>query len=487
MPATVYQGVINVTDGLGAPWNIPGLYCDGTHATANVTNLNAMIQQLLTSTGPTNGQGGTLQFQSAGTYVFEGTITVKNDTGGTQQPYTIIFAGTGEGMLNAPILQQTTDADFFVVNNNPGGSEDLGGVVFQDLMLGYTEGASGQYAAVHVVGGSNSVNLLRVTFVNCPISAWFENSLGCTMVNCNTYSALNAGIGLQLGSFDNDPVTLQSAIETFVSGCQFYCNNLNSGVAVQIYGCEHLRMINTRITGYQQGIVIIAGEQETDTAANVRHLYFGNVSCYPYSTSATAGAAVVIQSGSSTAPVTEVWFAQCEFSPGTVDYTGAGIVIQPGTTGPINQIRFVDCYSCLWAGPGMNIMGGTNIEILGGYYSCNGTVTGAEPYSQSGIAITGAASGLRIIGAACNNSVYNLNATPPGFAPATQVYGVFVGYGASGVRIFGCDLTGYTLTGTAGVHITGSTTAPRMFLSNTATLRVTLLQLRSLLRSPTYR
>ena len=72
MPAPFYQGVFNVTQGFS---NIPGLSADGTHATENTANLNRMIVELLSSGGPTNGQGGTLEFPLAGTYPFNGTDT----------------------------------------------------------------------------------------------------------------------------------------------------------------------------------------------------------------------------------------------------------------------------------------------------------------------------------------------------------------------------------------------------------------------------
>jgi len=441
------QGVFNVTD---PTWNI----LPSNTPTMNTTNLQTLVDTLLDSSGPTQGSGGTIQFPSVGKYRFNDAITIGRDLSNNKQPASIIIMGTGQGHITAPILEQENgSADLFIVDNNTGSSEDIGGVVFQDLMINYASGASGSHAAIHVVGASNSVKLLRVTLVNCPIGAWFANSLTCSMIDCNVYNSTNAGIGLQLGTNDG---SLTSAIETFVSGCSFLSFNQPNGVAAQVYGCEHLRMINSRLESYGQGIIITTGAN----IANIRHLYFGNVSSFPTSTSGTTGAAVLIQTGTSAAAATQIWFDHCEFTPagGSTTYAGGGIVIQPGSTGPIDQVRFVDCYSCLWPGPGMNIVGGTNIEVLGGFYSCNGT--GAHVpfgYSQSGIAITGPASGVRITGAACNNSVYDLFTSPPGPAPTSQVYGVYVGFGASSIRIASCDLTGNLGN---GVLVTGSSSAP---------------------------
>ena len=474
MPTPTYKGVFNVTEGVDGSGNV----CyPGQSPGANTSALQYMISKLLSIDGPTGGQGGTLQFPAAGpstegdedyqSYQFNGMITIglDDESPPVAQPWSIILEGTGQGQINVPVLQQTVSQDLFVVQTVTSvGSADIGGVVFRDLMIGYYVGASGQNAAVHVEGvvnggASQNVRVLRMSLVNCPIGVWFENSFKCSMIDCTVYNGSNSGTGLMVGSFDN-PATLQSAIETYIAGCLFECAGgaIGTGTAVQIYGCEHLRMVNTRLDSYGQGIAITAGAQPKETAANVRKLYFGNVSSYP----SNAGAALVIQSGSSKAAVTEVFFANCEFAPAgsSTSYTGAGIVIQPGSTGPINQIRFVDCYCCFWTGAGMQIGGGHNIEVLGGYYSCNGVETGSM-YSQSGIAIVGPVNGLRIVGAACNNSAYNLDLGTPGFVSPTQVYGVYVeGASSSGptsIRITGCDLTGNT---ESGLYITGASGTP---------------------------
>ncbi len=243
MPAPVLTASFNVTAGFPNQ-GIPGLYADGTHPTENMNHLNQMIQSLLSVSGPTNGKGGTLEFPSAGgaTYAFAGTITISTD--GTQiQPYSIILKGDGQAQINAPLLQQTLTVDFFLVNKNPGGSQDIGGVVFEDLMMSYTSGGSGTYAAVHVTGGSSCVRLHRVTLVNCPIGYWLDNSLACSMIDSQVYNGSIAGTALMLGNQTQS----WSAIETFIAGCTFEAAGAAKGlgVAVQVYGCEHLRMINT--------------------------------------------------------------------------------------------------------------------------------------------------------------------------------------------------------------------------------------------------
>jgi hypothetical protein len=453
MAAPVYSGIFNVTEGLPSPWNVPGLYADGTHATDNTTNLNSMISWLLSSSGPTNGQGGTLEFPSAGTYAFSGPITISKDQSGTKQPYAIILKGDGQGRINAPILKQTASADFFVVDNNTSGSEDIGGIAFQDLMLSFSSGASGSIAAVHVKGGSNNVRLYRCILVDCPIGYWLEHSEQCSMLDCTVYNASNAGIPLMLGIEGSNP----QAIETYVAGNLFLCYGRTDGIAVQIYGAEHLRMINNRLEGWGQGILITP----VGTSSTAQKLYFANVSCFTNS-----GAAVLIEvsGGTSQNPkfVTQVWFEACEFNPAGGSITGyndGGIVIGgTDSNDVVDQVRFVDCYSVLWAGPGLRIEGGANIEILGGYYSCNGTNTSpASADLRSGIDISGAATGVRINGVACNNAVYDIYLATPGPAPATQLYGLYVSSGATSIRVHACDLTSNVDN---GVVVDGSVSAP---------------------------
>jgi hypothetical protein len=431
-------GIFNALDNGMSPDNTPG---------TNTTNLKALVSSLLNPTGPTNGTGGTIEFPmigsagSPGTYKFNDTITIGPN------PASIIFRGTTAGSgtnpgppanpTPVPVLQQTVAKDLFVIDNNPGGSADISGILFEDLSIQFSEGLTAG-AAVHVTGGSNCVRLHRVTLIDCPVGYLLDWSLSCSMIDSQIYNSSNPGTPLILGESGG----LQSAIETFIAGCTFLNAGgaaQNLGTAVQIYGCEHLRMINTRLEAYGQGIVIeaVAG------TGNVRKLYFGNVSCFPYQSSAsTTGAAVLIKvrGGNN---ISQVVFAECELSApdsGTA-YTGPGISLDAGTNASdvLDQVRFVSCYSCSWQGAGMNIIGGTNIEILGGYYSCNNQ-SQSTSFSNSGIAITGPASGVRITGAACNNSVTIADNGEP--QNKYQKYGIYVSNGAASVRINACDLTG---------------------------------------------
>jgi hypothetical protein len=355
-----------------------------------------------------------------------------------------------------PLLQMTDSTkDFFVIDNDQAGTSDdnIAGVVFQDMIISFafTIGQPGGGKGIHVNHGN--VRLQRVTLDEVPDAAvHFARTLHCSIIDCNIrVEQVTGGTGIRLG----DPDAKHSAIETYIAGTTVGAYG-TGGYGLQIYGADHLRMVNTRLEGWDYGITIEPGIN-TDS---VRKLYFGDVSVF-----SNMAALQIIPAGGvsmNSVWVAQLWFAQCDFGPGggSTTYADGGIII--GTTDDnniIDQVRFVDCHSCLWAGPGMDIRGGTNVEILGGYYSCNGNNgggVGPDVYSKSGIAVSGDVDGLRISNAACNNALWSTY-HPAGFASTTQEYGVYVGGGAESVRLNGCELTGNTQ---AGLWADGSTLEP---------------------------
>ena len=127
------SGIFNVQIYNVLPTNSPSL---------NTANLQTLVSDLLTPGNPlTNGQGGTLQFPSSGTYQFNGTITIGPDSEGppVTQPYSLLFMGTGAQSQPSPVLQMTeNDVDLFLVDNNTGDDNNIGGILFQDLNIQYT-------------------------------------------------------------------------------------------------------------------------------------------------------------------------------------------------------------------------------------------------------------------------------------------------------------------------------------------------------------
>jgi hypothetical protein len=354
--------------------------------------------------------------------------------------YPILILGTGNGTK----LVMTQAFDFLVVNNAVSGeSGSGGGVTFQDLEIAYSTGLTSG-AAIRVTGGSQNIRLLRMVLTDCPVGVALDNSLHCSMINCIVWNEENSGNAVTLGTTTSG----DTAIETYISDCIFAAASPNNGAGtgLTIVNVDEVRVVSTRIQGYAQGTAIMP------EVGYCVHLFFENVTAIPYlaSSSSTGGAALLIQppsSGAGSGSVLQAVFVGCEFgqTDNDTEYIGPGVFIdQSQTTGFIDQLRFVSCWSSGWPGNGMQINGTvTQTEIIGGCYSCNGQSSEA-PSPATGINITSPASGthagIRIIGAACNNSVYS-NESPVGYLPATQDIGISIASGATNVLVHKCDLT----------------------------------------------
>jgi Right handed beta helix region len=387
-------------------------------------------------------------------------------------PCPLLLLGTGNGTLLMMVENSNSEYghvfsieinDMNNIEINDMNNIDIGGLSFQDFQIQYAQGATSVLstaAALHLKTARN-VRLFRMILIDCPIGAALENSLQFSMIDCEVQNNLNSGTAV---SFGNSP---SSAKEVYIAGCIFEAvgEAYGTGTCLLFLEADEVRVVNTRIDSFQQGILMSA------TAA-VLHLFFENVSVFTAALAEAseyvAAPALVIapQIGAS---VTQATFVGCEFSPvagGAGINEGPGISIDTGSGGIIDQIRFVSCYSCTWPGAGMQINGGTNIEVLGGYYSCNGGATPSPPTSVSaGIAITaesGDVTGVRIVGAACNNSIYKALESLPGPEIPTQQDGIYIeneSWAISNVLIDSCDLSGNLSYG-IGVAATATSEGP---------------------------
>ena len=419
-------GIFNVLDN-GMAVNNSG--------SVNGLALQNLINMLINPSGPTEGNGGTISFPSVGTFPIAGPIKVTIPTGSGYNPAALRFIGTGQQTIDTVNLEVSNNMDLFVIDNNAEGNDNnIGGIVFQDMSMRYAVGQTSG-AAIHVVNKGQNVRVFRCVFIDCPQAVYFEATLQCSMLECScTYPNNPAVSCVTIGG--QGGVTGDGAVETYIAGCLFRSQEYSSGVGITVGNVEHLRVMNTRVEAFQQGIIIAPGYV---AGSNARKLFFGNVSCFPQSTVTTTGAAVLIQPTGGQS-VTQAWFSHCEFTApdGGTAYGGAGVILDPinGAMGGglIDQIRFDDCFVCQWLGPGLSVLGGTNIEIKGGYYSANGNLGTVVPFP--GISVK--ASGVRIIGAACNNSIL----VGTSYVPAVQSYGIEVQSGATDIFVRGCDLRG---------------------------------------------
>lgn len=432
-------GIINALDyGLVAN--------DPSAASANVTALlDAIIAaQATCATSPGSQYGGTVIIPSndlvpSGTGTGDGAMYFFGVSSGGSGPaititcqYPILILGTG----GATWLVMTTDNDLFDVDNNVGketGAE--GGVAFQDLKITYQTGLTSG-AAIRVSGGSQNVRLFRVVLKDCPVGLALDESLQCSMIDCVVWNQTNGGDAVTLGTSTSD----NTAKETYIAGCLLE-SSLNTGTGLTIVNSDEVRVESLRIQGYAQGVAIVP------EVGYCVHLYFDDVVAIPDTmTSSSAGGAALLIQPSNTGSVVQAVFVGCVFgqTENPTAYTGPGVFVdQSQTSGVVDQVRFVSCWSSAWPGNGMQINAAvTQLEIIGGCYSCNGRSSeGGTP--TVGIDITSPASGTqagtRIIGAACNNSVYDNEGN--GYLSATQDFGILIGSGAENVFISKCDLT----------------------------------------------
>lgn len=449
--STLLPGLFNVTDNA---FDCPVL--PRGDATTNTDNLNTWVQLLYDAeSGPTKGQGGTLQFPAyEKPYEFDGPINI-GLVGTETHPQSIIFAGTGQGSKEKVLLRQKSDSDRFVVANNPGEDDGIAGITFQDMFIECLVPSTKNppSSAIRVVrppsgkkgGGALNVRIFRVVFSDCPVALTFQHSGQCSMLECTVLSTgqnANAQVGVIVGDPTSDERT---AIETYIADCYFQTFNYHAGqTGIAVYNSEHLRVMNTRIEAFAYGVVI------KPTLRAIR-TYFGNVSVPQLSQSArrssTNGGALVIrpQTGGR---VEECACVGCEFGPSTsvqTDYTGAGIVVD-ATEGTVDVLRFVSCTSIGWPGPGLQVVGPktgnspacAHLEIMGGEYSANGSADGpaGSGISMGGTGeVAGTISNLRIAAVSCVGSL--------GEAP-TQEYGIYISDGASNVLVDHCDLSANT-------------------------------------------
>jgi hypothetical protein len=348
----------------------------------------------------------------------------------------LLICGTGVVTLRMMLNPMTFDAgDMFSVESNSGvADDDIGGITFQDLQLKYPPIDNTTYAGIHVQApGGQNVRIFRVVFNDCPVAVWFQKSLQGSILECTGKYDANTGKMITLGgsTSGND-----HAIETYIAGCTFISKNGGTGISLQ--GTEHARIMNVRLESFYQGIEIVPAKLGPNA---VKHS-FENVTVYagppPGSTGNVVGSALLIEPQGGGGAIGDVVFIGCEFQPGD-SATGsatAGVTINPNG-GTIDTVRFVSCEVTRWFGNGIEIDGGSNIEITGGLYSA----CAASDGTAGGIAILGVANGVRITGAACIGSYTTVTISGSSTTP-TQQAGIYIDAAASDISVVGCDLSG---------------------------------------------
>lgn len=387
--------------------------------------------------------GGTVlipsqDLQGRSVYRIIGPIDVGESLSGPNEA--VIIAGTAQGQKDSPTLLVEGAGTLFSVDTP--GDAHIGGITFRDFGIQYDTnpdtGTPFSGTAIDVVHGEN-VRIERIVFFDCAQAVWFEDTLQCTIFDCRVQNdnITPSPSSVTLGNDTNGV----AAREIYIAACTFL-SSIGGGIGMIIEGSEHVRVMNVRIDSYSEGINIIPGRAVSGAQNALKH-HFGNVTVFTYNPSGLTGPAVTIQP-QGLESISEIVFAECTFEPDFHGVSeGPGVYVDEGAFGAtVTDLRFISCHVTRWSGPGIEITSGSNIEIVGGLYAAN--ASGSSPSGGSGgISITGPASGIRILGAACLGTYpYIVNNGAP-MTPPPQDVGVYVsGGGASNIVVDHCDLRG---------------------------------------------
>jgi hypothetical protein len=431
-------GVYNVFDqNYGASMSVCGMSTSGS-ASDNRKALQAAISTAI-------AQGGGTVLIPDGAYDIDGKITI-----GTTPIGDVALNIQGTSGNSTLSVTHSTDPVLFQVQTN---LDNGSAVNFIDLRIVCKHHDA--MTAIEVVQGQN-IRLLRVTIADFPNSVVFNDAVQCSILECTFKSSKSAASGIINVTIGGSSSDIYIAASTFFSTV-WGSPPGNGGVGISINNCERLRVTNVRLEGLNQGIAIAPGSGEFCT-----DLFFRNVSAFT-SLMPTEGvyggegaSLAIMPTGSGV--VQRIECICCELCPTDLNmsqYDYGGIyVANDGGTATVDQIRLVSCYATRWPGPAVQIVGGSNIEIIGGCYSCNSTDTVSAPLPSCAILIDGTygVSGVRLVGLASTNSVYDVH---EGWLPATQEYAVVVQGSAAEIRVRDCNLTGNT---TGAISVASGTT-----------------------------
>lgn len=350
-----------------------------------------------------------------------------------------------------------------IIGSGGGGS---GTTPFYHFTIDYAEGSlflscSGNYTS----GGKyfRSLAFRGTSLQSGSDTCIYAEAANCRAVNCTftdipvAFNAQGDGCALEQCTIDYDGRSGTSAAPitaAIIAGAQ--CAILGPGefeqrpqsehgpaycTGVSIEGAEHTVVADIHLSDWNIGVDFGAAAGATDT--EIRNCEIQ---------SEQTALSIRLPSDASTATcgvkVTSCMLAKTNDSS-TYDPTGHAVVVidpQGSSNDLLDDITLLDCTvftmgsTTILGQHGLNIVGGSNIKIIGGTYSNNSSNAGA------GIAITGPCGDVQIIGANLQPT-YPWAGTTMGSSLNDQQYGLLVSGGPTGtIYVSNCDLTGYTNT-----------------------------------------
>ncbi len=338
---------------------------------------------------------------------------------------------------------------FFNCFDASGAGHTSGGIYFRSLAFQWGETSEPDDTCIHA--GIWNVRAVNCTFTDCP-RAFGAQGVSCTLEQCT--------INYTVGSPGSAKAVVLGGPQCAVVGPGQFSQtspSTESGGAsnctcISIEEAEHPIVANIQINEWTIGIDF--SQQDGTRFAQITNC---EIECW--------GTALKIRlSSGHNATTAGIKVTSCTLAKASDSNDPSPIVLidARGSTynSSLNDIALTDCavYNGYASPPGdqygLEITSGSDIRIIGGTYSNNSPTRGA------GIAITGSASDVQIVGA-------NLQPTYPGAAnPNPQQYGLLVTAAVTNVIVDGCDLSGYTNTGQSAVQVTAAQSTNALLIKN---------------------
>ncbi len=423
--------------GYGADFSAMTIYNYGYYISLGVLPDVALISMLAAMSPSSRGASGALAF------IPQQSFPVHSSAAGYSVPDQSNILGSGGGgaswssggtpFFHFTITPLSGSASTFLTCNNA--SYTTGGVYFRSLAFQW--GAGSTQADTCIYASMANVRAIRCTFTDCP-SAFIAHGAACGLEQCT----INYTVPGVTGPNGTKAVVL-SGQQCAVLGPGVFSQVSQGGSAggatgctcISVEGAEHAIIADMQIYEWTVGVDFsqLAGALYT----NITNC---EIECWqnairiglPGSGGASGGIKVT----------------SCQLAKASDSTDADGIVKIDATGGTLYDVTLLDCTVFNMAPApagqhGLIITGGTNIKVIGGTYSNNGASGGA------GIAITGGATEVQIIGA-------NLQPNYPGALNAnSQTYALLVtGTPIAGdVLVSSCDMTNYA---GSPVHVVGT-------------------------------
>ncbi len=381
----------------------------------NNTDNTAALRAALTAAF--NGGGGIVLIP-AGVYQINGTISF-NYTGIPGNDRGIIIAGGG----GTAELVQNGYVDTFSFTSLTSGR----GVRFRDLRISYVKPTGSPPPQPYAIRTADCVNITceGVYFSGCPAFINDNRSNGCGLFDCTIdYGNGVAGVTLVYLTGSQD----------FVDHCRFSQTPQGGGkggpsgvVGIVIQTASVPYVSNTHFADLDTAIWVQGGSNSLLRAT------LSNVSCECW----TYG--LRIQPASASVAIYQVFVNDCDFArapDSNAVSPGAFIDTNGGVSTNVSDIFFSNCMSHDWAGPGMQINGGQDVQVIGGRFGSN--ASDPSMLTSGGIAVTGPAQNVTIVGADCKGAIPPYSSEPP---TGIQPYGISVTGTVIAMQVRGCDLS----------------------------------------------